>query len=229
MKAIILAGGKGTRLMPLTKDVPKALISIGNKTLIQIVLDSLPDKIDEIIIVRKYLGNLLSEKIGEIYNNKSITYIDQEERNGTWSALFSTRKLIEENEKFLVLNCDDIFKKEDLDKLVEEKRNVMGISKAIMPASYYGIRLGENDSIDSFDKHTGQATPIEDWFSNGAYILDSNIFKLEPIEVYGGEFGLPQTLLKNKDIYPIFSHNLKYWQACNSFDDIKKIASEDAI
>ena len=74
MKAIILAGGKGTRFSPITDTIPKALLPVNEKVLIENLIDTLPEEIDELIITTKYLGNLIEEKLGKEYSGRKIFY-----------------------------------------------------------------------------------------------------------------------------------------------------------
>jgi bifunctional UDP-N-acetylglucosamine pyrophosphorylase/glucosamine-1-phosphate N-acetyltransferase len=64
MQAVILAAGKGTRMQPLTLTRPKQLVEAAGKPLIEHIVSSLPEEIDEIILVIGYLGNMIIEHCG---------------------------------------------------------------------------------------------------------------------------------------------------------------------
>jgi NDP-sugar pyrophosphorylase family protein len=226
MKAIILAGGKGTRLKPITDSVPKALVPLGDSTLIEIAINSLPDSIDTVIITTKYLGQLIQEKIGPEYAGKKILYAAQPAgSDGTWPAFYSAKEFIGDNEQFLVLNCDDLFKKEELMTVIESGKNGMGVTTTIMPAKYHCINISENGIVLGLQRHANENREelVEDTFANGLYLLDSSVFSFPAISLIDGETGLPQTLMSQSAIYPLYAHRMKYWQACNSLEDLENI------
>ena len=225
MKAIILAGGKGTRLRPLTNDIPKALVPIGNSTLIELSINSLPASIDTVIITTKYLGNLIKEKLGTNFAHRKIVYAPQPpEQDGTWAAFYGAKDFIAEGEQFLLINCDDLFDIQELGHVVATGKIGMGVTQTMMPAKYHGMRI-TNRYINEFHRHTD--TPkeelVEDVFANGLFLLDSKVFSFEPVKLIDNEYGLPQTLLAHKDDYPLFAHRLKVWKACNSLEDLSRL------
>ena len=73
---VILAGGKGKRLLPITKSLPKPLIKINNKEILSYVLDSFNDlKYIKMIILTGYKSNLIKKFISKKYKNKKIKKI----------------------------------------------------------------------------------------------------------------------------------------------------------
>ena len=112
LKGIILHGGRGTRLRPLTHTGPKQLIPIANKPISQYVLESLRDSgIKDIAIV---LGNIFPEKVKEYYGdgskfNVKITYIYQGKPLGIAHAIGLCKEFVG-NEKFVVHLGDDLIK-----------------------------------------------------------------------------------------------------------------------
>ena len=64
MQAVILAAGKGTRMRPLTYDIPKPMLPIKGKPVLEYTLSFLPDDIDEVIIVVNYLGKHIKKYFG---------------------------------------------------------------------------------------------------------------------------------------------------------------------
>lgn len=124
MKGIILHGGHGTRLRPLTHTAPKQLIPIANKPISQYVLESLREAgIDDIALV---LGDFFPEKVKEYYEdgrkfNVKITYVYQGKPLGIAHAVGLCKDFVG-NEKFVVHLGDDMIKG-GVKSFVEEFRN----------------------------------------------------------------------------------------------------------
>lgn len=227
MKAIILAGGKGSRFTPITDTVPKALLPIHNeKVLIELVLDGLPEKIDTVIITVKYLGGLIQEKLGTMYNNKKIFYAQQpKDQNGTWPAVYCAKEHIYTGELFCVFNCDDVFDTKELDSIIKNPKIGLGVTPTTFPAKYHGVRTTHDGYLDKLERHPHENREelVQDIFTNGFFILDSRIFDFPPISLTDGEYGLPQTILTQKETYPLFVHIMNFWYPCNTFNDLEKI------
>ena len=105
MKGVILHGGHGTRLRPLTHTGPKQLLPIANKPMSEYCLEAIRDcDITEIAII---IGGVGSEKVKEYYGNGEkfgvkITYVEQDEPLGIAHAIKLCREFVQE-EKFLLL------------------------------------------------------------------------------------------------------------------------------
>ncbi len=107
MQAVLLAAGKGTRLRPLTRTTPKALIDICGKPLLQHILEALPDAVQEIFIIVGYLRGQVMERFGGTWDGKPIRYIVQDPLTGTGPAVHLAKDRL--RGKFLVVNGDDIY------------------------------------------------------------------------------------------------------------------------
>ncbi len=227
MKAIILAGGKGSRFAPITNIIPKALLPITDeKVLIELVLDMLPEKIDTVIISTKYLGHLIEERVGNRYQDKKVLYAKQpQDQDGTWPPVYCVKEYIIKGEIFCVFNCDDIFDKEELENILERQIIGIGVTPTIMPAKYHGVRSTTDGYMNKLERHPNEnrEDPVSDIFTNGFFMLDSKIFGFPPVALIDGEFGLPQTILSQKENYPLFVYQMKQWQPCNTFEDLEKI------
>src|SRR4051812_24473592 len=87
MKCLILAAGKGVRMLPLTEDRPKPLIEIAGKSLLERLISVLPESVTEVGVVIGYKGEMIRERLQSARNGKAITYIEEEQLLGTWHAL----------------------------------------------------------------------------------------------------------------------------------------------
>lgn len=227
MKAIILAGGKGSRFAPLTDTIPKALLPISdNKTLIESILAMLPESIDTAIITTKYLGEQIEKHTGSSSNGKKIFYTKQpENQDGTWPPFYSAKKHITQGEKFCVFNCDDLFDTNELEQIIKDGRIGIGVTTTTLPAKYHGVRTTPDGFLERLERHPNENREelLEDTFTNGFFLLDSTAFDFPPVALIDGEYGLPQTILAQKESYPLFVHKMNYWQPCNTFEDLEKI------
>lgn len=118
MQGVLLAGGNGGRLRPLTSDTAKVMVKVADRPMIEYCLDHLCDtKVNEIIIVVGYRGEQIVNHIGDNYNGTPVKYVDQEQQLGTAHALLKTRKYISED--FILMYPDNVYGSEfELNKLI---------------------------------------------------------------------------------------------------------------
>ncbi|EMA05480.1 glucose-1-phosphate thymidylyltransferase [Haloarcula vallismortis] len=120
MKAVILAAGKGTRLQPLTDDLPKALVEVNGEPLLSHCLDELVSlDADEFVIVVGYRQEQIIDHYGSSYDGIPITYIHQEEPVGLAHDLLQAEPEIEDN--FMLMLGDNVFRG-NLDVVVQRQR-----------------------------------------------------------------------------------------------------------
>ena len=115
MQAVILAAGEGIRMRPLTNDTPKPLVKVAGEPLLTYIVRSLPDAIDEIILVIGYRGDQIREFCGEQFEGRKVRYVEQIQKTGTADALWLARPLLRVG-KFMALYADDIHAKPSLEK-----------------------------------------------------------------------------------------------------------------
>ncbi len=197
MQVVILAAGKGTRMGSLTENTPKPLLRIGTTTLLEQKLHALPEGVSEIIIVIGYLGERIREHLGDSWKGIPITYILDEERQGTGGSLWKARELL--TGPFLVLSGDDLFHPDDLRKLFETPH-----AHAAYAKRHKELEQGDyflHDEKDTLvDMVTHEYVAPEDFphryaMNTSAYKLTPSIFE-HPLEVLKpGEYGLPHTLV----------------------------------
>jgi MurNAc alpha-1-phosphate uridylyltransferase len=106
MKAMILAAGYGRRMMPLTENLPKPLLKIGNESLIERNINALlAAGFNDIIINVSYLGGMIKEHVLEIFPNANISFSEEEIPLGTGGGVLNAIGLLGKD-PFLLINAD---------------------------------------------------------------------------------------------------------------------------
>jgi bifunctional UDP-N-acetylglucosamine pyrophosphorylase/glucosamine-1-phosphate N-acetyltransferase len=196
--AVILAAGRGTRMLPLSEAHPKPLQKVSGKNLIEWKLETLPGIVHEIVIVIGYQGDQIKQYFGDVWNGKRIRYVIQTELNGTAGALWAARGLL--SGRFLVMMGDDLYAKEDVSSMFSHEFAVC--AQEVTDREIGGEMILNDD--EKFVSILEQKHHVEKGFVNtGLYMLDDRIFKYDPVPIGRGniELGLPHTLaVLSKDI-----------------------------
>jgi NDP-sugar pyrophosphorylase family protein len=232
MKAIVLAAGKGNRLKPYTDTIPKPLLSLHNTdsvydTLLTDILTKLPSYIDEVYIIVKHLEDNIREYVEKhmdyfLKHNpclKNIVCISQTGEKGTMGALLTLKHMIKPDERFLVLNGDDIHSKEELEIFNTHKRS-FGIHKKIMQG-YKSVQVNGEGIVFELRAQTEDEKIEGCYIATGVYLIDGGIFDFPPVVLTDGEIGLPQTLMKHVDEYAIHAVEEKSWVSVNTVEDLE--------
>jgi len=222
MQAVILAAGRGTRMKELTERLPKALLPLGKKTLLEYEFDALPDEIDEVIVVVGYLGGLIHERFGGEWNGKRMLYVEQDKLDGTAGALWRTKDIL--HDRFVVMMSDDLYAKSDVEKCIQEKDWVLLVQHRDEIRSKGKVEVDKHGLILKVTEGNHGATP--GLLGTNLLVLDTRIFKNHMVRKAPGsdEFGLPQTVIeaaKKLDI-PFRAVKTDKWFEITSPEDLKK-------
>lgn len=125
MKIILLSAGKGTRMMPLTKNTPKCLLHLGNGlSVLETQLETIKETpIKEIVIVTGYLTEQVEAKVNKYVKDLNIKIVYNpfyDVSNNLVSLWFAKHEM---DDDFIIINGDDIFDKSVIEKLLESKSN----------------------------------------------------------------------------------------------------------
>lgn len=219
MKAIILAAGAGLRLRPLTETIPKAMLEIGGKPLIEHTLEALPETVDEIIIVVHHLKDQIIDHLGDAYHDLPIRYVEQPKLNGTGAAIHLLKDELED--QFLILNGDDLYKKDDLTRLLDVDSGMLvyetkGPAPSTIEADEIGCFLGIRQDPEEHE-------PI--LRNTGAYVLTPEFFNypLEKIKVHGKtEYSLPHTFNHMVDECGLKVVKADFWMPVGTPEELAK-------
>ena len=173
MKAMILAGGRGKRLRPITDYVPKPLVPLNNIPIIDWQIKYLKKfKVNEIIICTGYKTEMIEHFLSMKDNfGIKIRFSIEKSPLGTGGAIKQAGKFIDED-SFLVINGDTITDI-DLRKLMKKPNSIA----AIELRTKFGIMETENDKVTKFR----EKKEISDvWMNAGIYHLQKKLLKELP-------------------------------------------------
>ena len=217
MDAIILTAGKGIRLLPLTKHLPKPLFPIAGKPLLYNILDSLCERINRVIIVIGHGKDQIKEKIAEKSYPFEINWVVQQEQRGTGHAVQLCREYVTSDHFFMMYG--DIFVSERVIQnvikysLKEEKNSgVIATTEVDSPEKYGCLEIAKNLLVRIWEK---DPEPPSHFINAGLMVLPKSIFTyLDGIkESHRGEVELTDginTLIQANATFHIFKIK-DYW------------------
>ena len=221
MYAVLLAGGKGTRMGELTKETPKPLVQIEEKPIMQYTLDNLPDAITDVIIVVGYLGDQIKDYFGDEYDGKTIQYVEQGEQKGTDHALRTAQGLLQDEVRFLVVMGDDLYKPQDLNKLIRYPYALLAYYS--FAAKNFGlVTVDDNDNFEAIVEKSPNHT--EGLVNAAAYVLGKEYFDTPVVMLEDGEHALPHTLLTMYQNHPARVVHALDWQPVGNPDQLAEAA-----
>ena len=185
MDVIVLAGGFGTRLRPWTEKIPKPLLPILDKTMIEHVVDVLPEsQVDRLLIAAGYGIERMRDHFENVPFPYEVVIVEEKEPLGTGGAIANCKDYLSGG-SFCVINGDLITSLgvEDMLEFHKAKGGIATISLwEVEDPSRFGVAdyVQETGKIMRFQ----EKPPIEEAYSNlinaGTYILEPDIFKLMP-------------------------------------------------
>lgn len=207
MKAVILAGGKGTRGRPYTEYFPKAMTPINGRPLIDYVANYLNSFafIKEIIIISDYkgLGGQIRNYYDNLDNGANITFV-QDSQSGTGGDLLHIEKELQGESEFILWFVDNLCAV-DLEKMrdfFKEKSSMACIATRTKRKEETGFAIVENGIITEFKEKPRMKLPLAECL--GVYILGKEILKKIKAKSRQGKvnlsFDILQQLSKEKKI-----------------------------
>jgi glucose-1-phosphate thymidylyltransferase len=182
MKGVILAGGTGTRLFPLTKIMNKHLLPVGKYPMICYGMDKLKRAgiEDILIVIGKKSAGLYTDFLGDgIDWGVRLTYKIQEEAGGIAQALALAKGFVQPDEKFVVLLGDNLFE-DDISAYVKafDKQSVGAkvLLKEVDDPRRYGVPILNEKKIIKIEEKP--SNPKSNFCVTGIYMYDSSVFDI---------------------------------------------------
>ena len=218
MQAVILAAGLGTRMRPLTNTVAKPLVKIAGRPLLEYTFDTLPDGVDEVVVVIGYLGEQIKAYLGENFRGRRIKYVVQERLDGTAKALWEAKPLL--NGKFVVLMADDIYAKVDIENCLRYEQAML-VMKSERAGPGGNVMLNEKGELREVVE--GNEHPAGSLISTNVFVLGPEFFNYSPTRKApdSPEYGLPQTVVKLSKDHPVTAVEATRWLKITTSEDLK--------
>jgi len=218
---IIMAGGKGTRLDPFTRILPKPLIPINNKTIIEHIMDKFfTYGFQNFYLIVNYKKEIIKTYISENQFPYIIKFIDEEDYMGTAGGLSFLKNSF--HETVVVTNCDTILEGDynDIIKWHKERKNIVSIVGTYKEITVpYGVlKMAEGGAFTGIDEK-----PTFDMFINtGFYIIEPEVFEIIEDNLYMNmDFFLTQVKKKfdkNICVYPHWGN----WFDIGQWDEYRR-------
>jgi glucose-1-phosphate cytidylyltransferase len=175
MKAVILCGGKGTRIAEETSVIPKPMVKIGDKPILWHIMKSFSSfGIDDFILAAGYKGQVIKDNIKTFKEFGKVEILDTGENTMTGGRILRTKKFLAKEEKFMMTYGDGL-SDINLKKLLSFHNSHKKI--ATVTAVHPPVRFGElnlkNDIVETFEE---KPQAKAGWINGGFFILNNKIF-----------------------------------------------------
>lgn len=181
LKAVILAGGTGTRLLPLTRLLNKHLLPVGKQPMICYSINSLKEAgiTDIMLVTSRHAAGMFTAFLGSGQEyGVSLTYRIQEEAGGIAQALTLSQTYIADDPKFVVLLGDNLYEESlrpHLDAFAQQPDGAMVLLKQVPDPERYGVPLFDENGRITYIEEKPQY-PQTDSCVTGIYMYDSSVF-----------------------------------------------------
>lgn len=222
--AVILAGGKGTRLRPFTITIPKPLLPIGDIPIIEAVLKQLAERgFKRIAISLGHMQHLFSASIGNGRRlGLEIEYIVEDEPLGTAGSL----KLIEDPEENMLVMNGDVLTTLDFGLLME--KHVESSSDATIAVNQRKVKIDygviESDDGDTLSRYVEKPEIVYD-VSMGVNVISRKALRFIPVKRYFDIPHLMQAIHEDGGKVSLFRTDC-YWQDIGRFEDYEKASAD---
>jgi mannose-1-phosphate guanylyltransferase len=220
MQSLILAGGKGTRLRPLTMHTPKPIMPIANRPFLYYQLELLKRaNVHDCILSLSYQPQKIEDKLGDgsLYNMR-VSYTVEASPLGTAGAYRNAEGLI--NESTIVFN-GDVLTDIDLNEVIHFHREKNALATLVLtpvenPTAYGLVETDADGRIKRFLEKPKPEEVTCNTINAGIYILEPKVLEYIPAgESYMFEYGVFPALLKNNEPFYAYIYD-GYWRDIGS-------------
>jgi len=210
-EVIILAGGFGTRLQKVVKDVPKPMAEINGRPFLSYLLDYYEKQgVEHIILSIGYLGKVIRDYFGEKFGKMTLSYALEEKPLGTGGAIIHSLRYAQ-HDLVMVVNGDTMFKikfEEVYQFHLKKQSDFTMVIRQVEDVSRYGsVFLSEEGRIVGFaekNSHSGAG-----YINGGVYLLNKNLLTTR---------SFPEKFSIEKDFFEKeYNHYNMFGKVCNGY------------
>jgi mannose-1-phosphate guanylyltransferase len=184
VQAVILVGGEGTRLRPLTSTVPKPVVPLVDRPFISFMVEWLRDQgVDDVIMACGFLATSVRNVLGDGTSaGVRLRFVEEPDPRGTAGALKFAEPMLDE--RFLMLNGDVLTDIPLAGQIAQHERTGAIATLALIgvadPSAYGLVRLNDDGSVKAFVEKPSADSIDTNLISAGAYVLERSILELIP-------------------------------------------------
>jgi mannose-1-phosphate guanylyltransferase len=214
MQALILAGGEGTRLRPLTSTIPKPVVPLGDRPFIAYMIEWLRRHgVDDVILACGFMAADVRAVLGDgAALGVRLRYVEEPRPLGTGGALKYAQELLDE--RFLMLNGDVLTDIDLTAQLEQHERTGARATLALVavedPSAYGLVRLADDRAVTEFLEKPGESAIDTNLINAGAYVLERDL--LEEMPASGTNVSIERDLFPRLVGRGLFGHPSDgYW------------------
>lgn len=218
---VIMAGGKGARLDPFTRILPKPLIPIGNRPVIELIMDKFKEfGIEKCYLTINHMSKIIRAYFEESSAQYKITFIEEGKPLGTAGSLRFLQEEIFSD--FFVTNCDTIIDADYVGIYEFHEKNQYDIT-VIASTQHYHIPYGICEIKNGGGLAHIKEKPEYSFLANtGMYILKKDVLKFIPENTFFNLTDLIEVLLKKEGNIGVYPVSEKSWIDVGEWDEYKK-------
>ena len=224
MYALIIAGGEGERLRPLTSDRPKAMIPVAGRPIIEHQLEWLhAGGVNDAVLLCGYRADVLKEYVGDGRRfGVNVQYTVEEEPLGRGGAMREGYGLVPPGERQVVACNGDILTRQPLAEIIryhERKQAVATVMLAPLRSPFGIVDVGRDGRINEFR----EKPELPYWVNAGIYVLSPEFFERLPEKGDHETTTFPELAAEGK-LFGFKSH--AYWRPVDSIKDLSEAERE---
>lgn len=225
LRALVMAGGYGSRLRPLTEELPKPMLPVGNKPLLELIVEQLKQAgIRQVNLATHYKGDVISDhfKNGEAFG-VDIRYVKEDQPLGTAGAL----SLLEEVDEPLLVMNGDILTRVDFRALLTFHREHQADLTVCVRQYEFNVPYGVIDADGVNVKGISEKPVVRQFINAGIYLLNAQVRRLIP---NGQHYDIPdliERLIKEQRTVVCFPIR-EYWLDIGKVDQYDQAKADIA-
>lgn len=232
MKAVVMAGGEGSRLRPLTLNLPKPMMPLVNKPMLSHIFDLLKRHgITEVVVTVHYMADRIQDYYGDgSHIGMKIEYSVEEVPLGTAGSVKQASRLLDET--FLVISGDALtnFDLSHITRFHREKGGLatLTLTRVPNPLEYGVVQTYEDGRVHRLTEKPGWSDVVSDTVNTGIYVLEPRVLdRIEEGEVFDFSHDLFQEMIEeNAPLYGCVVEG--YWTDVGRFEEYRR-ASDDML